>query len=251
MDLKKIKQSYSSRSHNVILYVRDGVIKDSNSQEFLVGDKIELSDFIKFGKKNYKVNKTKIGDYFEVTLVDLSKSIEDRNLRDLISELEKKSYYDTLVDIPNKRYFLKEIERNHSTYLRNNKKYSVLFLDIDHFKNYNDTNGHEEGDYCLKEVGEIIKKSLRAKDFPARYGGEEFVVICPNTDLVTAKKIGERIRKNICEATLRHSEKQPLGTVSVSIGVAEIKKDEDHKALLKRADSSLYKSKENGRNRVS
>jgi len=124
-------------------------------------------------------------------------------------------------------------------------------FDIDHFKKYNDNNGHAEGDYLLGKLGLLLKENTRGRDITARYGGEEFIVMLPNTDKKGAYLYAEKIRKLIASTAFRHREKQPLGLISISGGIATFPSDSDTiEATVKLADIALYKSKEAGRNRV-
>lgn len=127
---------------------------------------------------------------------------------------------------------------------------SLIMFDIDHFKNFNDTYGHQQGDIVLKEVAEIIKSSLRSIDIASRYGGEEFAVILPETKIKDASAIATRLRKNIMNYEFSGQD-DPLH-VTVSLGVAEYDSSRDvtSESLIKRADMALYKAKQSGRNCV-
>lgn len=128
---------------------------------------------------------------------------------------------------------------------------SVMMIDVDHFKKFNDTYGHQIGDKVLKEVARVIKDSCRQIDVAARYGGEEMSIILPNTILASALKVAERIRRDI--ENLKVDCDGEMLSVTVSIGVAEYESsvDNDNHTLIERADKALYMSKEKGRNKVS
>ena len=128
---------------------------------------------------------------------------------------------------------------------------SLLMMDIDHFKKFNDTYGHLQGDKIIKEIANILRASVRTIDFTARYGGEEFAVILPEVNSKGAAVVAERIRKTIEQYSFS-GEEQPL-FVTVSIGVAEFKPARIRSAsqLIAEADKALYQSKETGRNRIS
>ena len=216
---------------------------------------IKLKDGV---KKNIKISACAVSlddgeKVVEMIIKDITREKEiEAELQNYVMLLEHQNNYDSKTNIPNMRHFEKKLKEEHARAERSEGKYSLLFMDIDNFKNYNDTNGHEAGDECLLEVANIIKDSIRRTDFAARYGGEEFVVICPDTDADGAFIVAEKIRENIQNASIKHMEKQPKGFVSVSIGVAEYPvhgKDPDQ--IRKLADSALYHSKENGRNKVS
>lgn len=127
---------------------------------------------------------------------------------------------------------------------------SLIISDIDHFKNFNDTYGHQQGDIVLKEAAQVFKEQLRKIDLPARYGGEEFAVILPETNLKQAGQVAQRLRQSI-ESYPFSGQDKPLH-VTISLGVAEydLNRDADSKTLIDRADRALYKAKESGRNRV-
>jgi two-component system, cell cycle response regulator len=127
---------------------------------------------------------------------------------------------------------------------------SLIMSDIDHFKIFNDTYGHQQGDIVLKMTADIFKQQIRSVDIPARYGGEEFVIILPNTKLEDAIQVANRLRKTI-EQTDYPGQDEPLH-VTLSFGVAQYNPDKDRgsQGLIKRTDSALYKAKELGRNRV-
>ena len=134
---------------------------------------------------------------------------------------------------------------------QNKRPLTVMMIDIDRFKRLNDTYGHVSGDQVLKAVAGAIISSVRQTDLAARYGGEEFVVMYPDTDLETARVIGERIRETIEEMTVEY-DGASIG-VTVSLGIAEFDemRDRSSKALVDRADKALYQSKRTGRNKVS
>ncbi|MEW6055466.1 MAG: sensor domain-containing diguanylate cyclase [Bdellovibrionota bacterium] len=174
-----------------------------------------------------------------------------RSLEELTLKLEKASVTDEMTGLSNFRRFQAQLEKEHVRALRYKHPYAILFCDVDHFKKYNDQNGHPEGDEVLRGTAKIIEKHSRTTDLAARYGGEEFVVLCPNTDTQTAYALAERIRIAIANEAFTHREKQPLGCVSVSIGIASFPSDgEKPSEILERADQALYQSKTEGRNRT-
>jgi diguanylate cyclase (GGDEF)-like protein len=127
----------------------------------------------------------------------------------------------------------------------------LILLDIDNFKHYNDTNGHQLGDEILRGVSRVLAKSVRSSDLAARYGGEEFVVVLPETRKDMAAVIAEKMRRAIQESDFPKADTQPLGYVSASFGVATFDEDaESGESLLKAADECLYRAKDLGRNRV-
>ena len=156
---------------------------------------------------------------------------------------------DDLTELYNSRHFFNliqnEIERHH----RYSRPFSMLMMDIDFFKNYNDTWGHFEGDIVLRELGKIIKQCLRTTDIAFRYGGEEFSVLLPETKLDRACLVGERIRKSIRKTVFKPKAGE-TAAITISIGATQLIKKDNNKSFIKRSDKALYLSKNNGRDRL-
>jgi diguanylate cyclase (GGDEF)-like protein len=135
--------------------------------------------------------------------------------------------------------------------IREGTPISIFLFDIDNFKHYNDTNGHDEGDKLLRELSEIVRTVTRKNSVIVRYGGEEFIVMLPGITKEDALIYAERLREKIAEYPFMHRENQPLGCVSISGGVASFPIDGDSiYKVIQLADMSLYKAKSEGRNRV-
>lgn len=163
--------------------------------------------------------------------------------------LEQELLNDPLTGAYNRRAYDRNIENEMSRYLRYKRPFSMLLLDVDHFKKINDTYGHTIGDKCLKEIIKRIKPALRDTDFLARYGGEEFIVILPETDGEIAKEAAERIRSIVENIEFLH--KKDLVKITISIGVTQVMpSDESNEAIFHRTDQALYEAKNSGRNRV-
>ena len=159
-----------------------------------------------------------------------------------------KSNTDSLTNLYNRRYFNEILDEEAKNF---NKFLSLIMLDIDYFKNYNDKNGHQAGDYLLKEISLIFKNSLRNKDVVARYGGEEFIILLPEADSNNALQISERLRKSVENYNFRFKENQPDNKVTISLGLTTIiTKCIDTNDIIKEADKNLYKSKKSGRNKI-
>ena len=150
------------------------------------------------------------------------------------------------------RYFHLRLDEEVSRSKRYNSTLSLLMLDIDHFKNVNDTYGHQQGDAVLKGVSRIIRKNVRNTDIPARYGGEEFAIILPETTIADAKIVADRIRSDIAKYDFQSiSYNQPPIKCTISIGIASFPLNAESKeSLIRKADNSLYKAKNGGRNQV-
>jgi diguanylate cyclase (GGDEF)-like protein/PAS domain S-box-containing protein len=197
----------------------------------------------------------KLGDYGEILQV-IAKDVTEmrlvqRELEQTNRRLQEISVTDEMTQVGNFRHFMEELEKEHARSERYQAQYSVIFCDVDHFKNYNDTNGHPAGDEALKTVASVLKNRVRKTDLCARYGGEEFVVLCPNTSKEDALVLAETLRKAIETLKFAFGEKQPLGKVTISMGVATFPvHGATSKQVLQAADQSVYVSKHEGRNRV-
>jgi diguanylate cyclase (GGDEF)-like protein len=158
---------------------------------------------------------------------------------------------DRLTGLYNFGYFLERLKEERVRAERYHRLLSLVILDLDHFKIFNDANGHPAGNEVLKKVAQVLKEESREVDVVARYGGEEFVLILPETSRKRAAELAERIRRRIEETPFDHMESQPLGRVTLSAGVATFPVDaSNEETLIKAADESLYAAKSKGRNRV-
>ncbi|MFZ1987271.1 MAG: GGDEF domain-containing protein [Desulfatitalea sp.] len=158
---------------------------------------------------------------------------------------------DFLTGLANRKAFNENLELLTVNAVQENKPLSLLILDIDHFKKFNDDYGHLVGDEVLKFVAKMIKEHVRGRDFVARYGGEEFVVLLPFTPLGGAKVLAENIRQYFDQANLKIADKsKTLGRVTLSIGAACFRRGEALAAFVDRADKALYQAKNTGRNKV-
>ncbi|MEW5821501.1 MAG: GGDEF domain-containing protein [Cyanobacteriota bacterium] len=165
--------------------------------------------------------------------------------------LVEKATTDEMTGLYNFRYFQDVLEKEFEKASRFNHDLSFIILDVDFFKFYNDTNGHQAGDQVLKTIAKVVKNSCRDKDIPARYGGEEFVVVLPGTPLDAAVKVAERIRSAVESTPVIYQEKQPNKNLTISVGVSNYPNiAKDSKSLVESADSALYEAKENGKNKV-
>jgi len=174
-----------------------------------------------------------------------------KELREMKEEVERLSYTDELTGICNRRFFIQlltlEVERQ--------KRYpypvSLLMIDIDYFKHYNDTNGHLDGDQILKAIAILIERGVRQTDIVARFGGEEFAAILINASPKDALDIAERVRRNVAETPFPNGRAQPNGRLTVSIGVATFSPSfTTPDDFIREADNALYRAKRAGRDRV-
>ncbi len=178
----------------------------------------------------------------------------DKEVRDLITAHEQMrliSLSDGLTGIANRRYFDEYLNREWARSRREQRPLSVLMIDIDHFKNYNDAHGHLAGDQVLIKVAMAIKRMVhRPGDMAARFGGEEFSVVLDGTGIEGALAVADAIREEVAALSIEHGSSPAAAHLTVSVGVASVLPDGgDPKALVAAADAALYRAKQAGRNR--
>lgn len=175
-----------------------------------------------------------------------------RALEKLFNELYTYATRDHLTGVFNRRILDELLSREMGRSIRHNLPLSVIMLDIDNFKEYNDKYGHLQGDMALKTITKAIQKMTRKEDFVARYGGEEFIIVLPNTTLKKAKEVAERIRKRIAETKIKALRKKiepGFEKITVSMGISKLTK-KGIQDMLNQADTALYKAKARGKNQV-
>jgi diguanylate cyclase (GGDEF)-like protein len=184
-----------------------------------------------------------------ITLLAQRMRANNRQLSESVQRsknLEREANTDALTGLLNRRWLENSVPRFVARHLHAQKPLSVLLLDIDYFKRFNDEHGHAVGDQVLALVAQTVEKCLRPTDLAARYGGEELLVILPETPLEGARIAAERVRASISSAKLPNLDR----SITISIGAACLAAGEGAEVLLKRADERLYLAKERGRNRV-
>ncbi len=183
-----------------------------------------------------------------VTLITNIVSVAIANSR-LYEKVKESSITDDLTTLHNYRYFRIRLRDEVFRSQRTNRPVSLVIMDVDHFKNYNDTLGHPAGDKILKQIAKILKSCIRDTDVAARYGGEEFCIILPEEDQNGAEAFCKRLMKRIQDFPFYKEEVQPKGKLTISIGAATYPRDANMiKELIVRADKALYKAKNQGRN---
>jgi diguanylate cyclase (GGDEF)-like protein len=161
------------------------------------------------------------------------------------------SITDPLTTLPNRRYLQERLTEELNRSKRYDYPMSFLMIDIDDFKAYNDNNGHQAGDVALQITAHCLKAALRSADVASRYGGEEFCILLPQTSMVEAGVIADRIRQRVATTHFPHGKSQPLGRVSVSIGVSSYSKViNSFETVISAADRALYKAKRLGKDRI-
>jgi two-component system cell cycle response regulator len=215
------------------------------------GDEMIASRVIQSGAYDYlpksRISKRSLVRIIQNTLDKFRMQTEIKQAMEKMAELSTK---DELTGLYNRRYFMESAEREAAGSARYGQDLSLLMLDLDFFKQINDSHGHPAGDRALKQTARLLKESIRQYDIACRYGGEEFAVIMPNTHLSDARTFCERLRKKIEGMTIRYESNEIRFTVS--IGVAQFSAEVDNSIgdLIKRADDGLYTAKKQGRNRV-
>lgn len=180
--------------------------------------------------------------YLEARVAERTRELQESN-----EALERLAIKDDLTGCANRRSLMEQLER----WCRSERPLGVVLLDLDHFKEYNDRNGHLLGDELLRRFAQVVQAQLRPGDVMARYGGEEFVLLLHGATPDIARQVAERVRSRVEEAAFPEGAGQPLGRVTVTAGVACLPGDgatpED---ILEKADQRLYRGKRGGRNRV-
>lgn len=224
---------------------------DAGADDFIPKplNRLELLARIRAGQRIARLE----GDFArhsrEILQLNAEAAVVNKKLELANTKLQKMATIDYLTGLPNRREAINRLQEHWVTWLRYQTPLSCVMIDIDHFKKLNDSYGHATGDNVLAATAEIIARGIRASDIACRIGGEEFLIICPHSDLAGATQCAEHIR----EIVARHEFQVPGGThhVTISLGVADAAIGPESPAqLMEMADSALYESKKNGRNRV-
>lgn len=187
-------------------------------------------------------------DFFMVVAEDIAIAVEKARL---FEKTKEDASRDELTKLYNRRVFFENLSKEIKRSKRHGKVFSIVMMDIDYFKNYNDLNGHLNGDKALMQTARIMEENLRGEDIVARFGGEEFVFLLPEIDKAHAVTASEKLRKRIADARYTGEELLPGGKFTASFGVSTFPEDgEDGLQLIDMADKALYLSKQKGRNRV-
>jgi len=172
-------------------------------------------------------------------------------IRDSLNKSEQRARTDTLTGLPNRRALEEFFRTAQIAAMEKGEPLSVLLVDIDHFKTFNDDFGHGVGDQVLRLMAKLLRERVREIDLPARYGGEELIAVLPGAELATCHDVAERIRRSISECSItRRSTGEVLPSITVSIGVGQFRLGESMADLIDRCDQALYLAKKTGRNRV-
>lgn len=216
-------------------------------------DKVELIARIRAHSRSYMAQAERDAAY--QALRDLQRQLENSNaqLEESNRELHRLSSLDGLTGIANRRQFDKMLDQEWQRALRNCTELSLIMIDIDYFKLFNDTYGHQAGDDCLKTVALALDRIVhRPSDVVARYGGEEFALVLPETDALGALRVAEKMRDTVARLNVRHEASKVTNRITLSIGVATMspRGGENPDILLSASDDALYRAKHAGRNRI-
>jgi diguanylate cyclase len=177
--------------------------------------------------------------------------LEITELQEILEAVRSESLTDPLTSLANRKFFDQMLTKTLAAAHVRREPLSLMLMDIDHFKKFNDSYGHLTGDQVLRLVANAVKQNVKGQDISARYGGEEFAVILPNTALRSALTVADQIRRTVMNKELmKRSTGEHLGRVTMSIGVATLGQGENAQSLIERADICLYAAKRSGRNRV-
>jgi diguanylate cyclase len=177
--------------------------------------------------------------------------LEIANLQDSLEAIRTENLSDSLTSLGNRKHFNRALDAAIAHARQSDEPLSLLMIDIDHFKSFNDNYGHLTGDQVLRLVALALKANIKGQDITARYGGEEFAVILPNTSMRQALAVADNIRRAVMSKQLKKkSTGELLGRVTISAGVSAFQPGDDNLALIDRADACLYAAKRHGRNRV-
>ena len=198
-------------------------------------------------------NSTTGETYVCITIHDMTDVVISQmklsEIKDINQTLEQMTNHDNLTSLYNRVYAENQIEFEFNKAKRYGNIFSIVFFDIDRFKDINDTYGHLAGDEVLIKISETVKNQLRSSDILGRYGGEEFLILLPETNLESASALSQRVRQKI-ERTTTYFQKTPI-KVTVSLGVVQFRPDiKNYLQMIHEADVALYHSKQNGRNAV-
>lgn len=214
-----------------------------------MADRVRTGDLgARTGFGNGREELTQLGNAFDAMAGELQ--ARDRQLRQVLQQLNEQAVTDQLTGLPNRRYLWDVFEAELSRARRKQTPLAVMMLDVDHFKNFNDRWGHEAGDLVLKNVADALRRVVRGSDIVARHGGEEFVIVLPEATEDVARTRAEALRKEVAALRLTYGG-EALEAVTVSVGVAfSTDAHETAEDLVRIADDAMYEAKQTGRDRV-
>lgn len=214
--------------------------------------KVQTADQLSSIVKKLVISTNEMSHYshdLEMRLVESKEQIED--LHQTLETIRAESLTDQLTGLSNRKSFDQVLELEMKEALDSGEPLCLMLLDIDHFKMFNDTFGHQTGDQVLRLFAHTMKTNVKGRDLAARYGGEEFAIILPKTPLRAAVTVGEQIRKAVrSKELIKKSTGESLGRITMSVGIAVFKPEDAPETLIHRADKCLYAAKDGGRDQV-
>jgi two-component system cell cycle response regulator len=215
------------------------------------GDRRKLTQALEMGVNDYLTRPVDKNELVARVRTQLRKKRYADRLRHNVQLSLEMAITDQLTGLHNRRYMSRHLDTLVSSARKNGRPLAFVIMDIDYFKQVNDTHGHDIGDEVLKEFANRINANVRGLDLACRYGGEEFVVVMPDTDMSFAYSISERLRQSIETTPVKISRSPHALNITISIGIASLEDgDASAEALLRRADQALYRAKRSGRNKV-
>jgi len=257
---KRVKNSEKATNTHVIMLTAKREIEDvvagfgAGADDFLSKpvDPRELSSRLSVGRRilKYKYDLEQRNSVLQATTKIMENIMKELNVAN--DKLRILSMVDELTGVPNRRSMEDYLEREWGYAMRNSESLTLIMVDVDFFKLYNDTYGHQAGDECLRKVASVLHDTItRSGDLVARYGGEEFLVALRNTDTLGGRQVGECLRQRVEELKIPHSASEIAPHVTISLGVATIipERGNTYNELIDKADQVMYQAKNSGRNR--
>lgn len=245
-------ESKNSRKEKMswIRLLKIPIMSLKSKKQYLIGIFWDITDR-KIAEKEIR----ELNTYLEKRVIERTEELLKVNkaLFSVNKQLEELTLIDPLTNLPNRRCLEKDIQQEWKASLRDKRPISILMLDVDYFKLFNDNYGHQEGDECLKEVADSIKRNVtRPRDCCARYGGEEFIVVLGKTPREGAEKVANAILQDLDGKKILHNYSPISKKVTISIGITTAIPDEilSYEELIEQSDKALYRAKRNGRNRI-
>ncbi|AHF97317.1 diguanylate cyclase [Desulfurella acetivorans A63] len=219
-------------------------INNNISKTIAAQENVNLEDSSNAYEELEKLKKINLS--LRINLEKAMRNIEQE--RQSLEKIKVKVYRDGLTGLYLREYLQIKLKENLYFMQRYGRIFSLQMIDVDDFKDINDKFGHQIGDNVLCQIGNLIKKNIRTSDIPIRYGGDEFVVLMPETDINSAKKVAEKFVQKISKVVFRKKDEE--FKVTFSIGLTSVRKDDTFESIMERVDAALYSSKRSGKNSI-